>query len=131
MPPDFFGFLLQSLEEIGANEPAADHALALSLGPLRARIATDGESLVLAHDAGRWRMETSSDADVRVSFDRRTIIDLVAGAITLNQAILEERIAILGPVDKVARFHDGLVIYLEGLLRAPGTAQLLEQYVKG
>jgi hypothetical protein len=131
MPPDFFGFLLRSLEEIGASEPEADLALALSLGPLRARITANGESFILARDAARWRIEASSQADVHVSFDSHAVSDLIAGAVTLNEAILEERIAIVGPVDKVARFHDALVIYLEGLLRAPGTAQLLEQYVKG
>ena len=33
-----------------------------------------------------------------------------------------------GPVDAIANFHDALLIYLEGLIRARGTPELLERY---
>lgn len=131
MPPDFFVFLSESLQEIRVCEPEVDRAIELSLGSLRAQLATEGVSLVVSRDAGGWRMEQGcSKADVRIAFNRQIVLDLIGGATTLNQAILDERLSIFGPVDKVARFYDVLLIYVEGLLRAPGTPALLKRYLE-
>jgi hypothetical protein len=61
--------------------------------------------------------------------DRQAILDVVDGAVTLERAVLEDRIVLLGSVPDLVRFHDGLRIYLSGAVRAPGFAILLDEYV--
>jgi hypothetical protein len=131
MLPDFFCFLSESLQEIRSSEPDVDRAIELSLGSLRARLVTEGVSFVVSRVPGGWRIEqTCAQADVHLIFDKGIVLDLIGGAVTLNQAILDERLSMFGSVDKIARFYDVLLIYVEGLLRAPGTSALLGRYLE-
>jgi len=70
-----------------------------------------------------------SEAAVRVESDRRAIVDVIDGSTTLEQAVLDDRIVLLGSVPDLVRFHDGLRIYLNGAVRAPGFAVLLDDYL--
>jgi len=128
MPPDFRSFLEESLSDIALNEPEANQALRAALGPLSARLASeDGAFTIAAADAG-WTFGDETVADVAVGFDVAVLIGLVEGELTLTEAIETERLRIVGSVASVAAFHDALLIYLEGLLRAPGAPELLRRY---
>jgi hypothetical protein len=127
MPPDFRNFLEESLSDISLNEPEAHSALREALGSLSARLTSEnGAFTIAASDAG-WTFG-EGDADVAVAFDAATVLDLVDGALTLTEAIEAERLRIIGSVAAVAAFYDALLVYLEGLLRAPGAPELLRRY---
>jgi hypothetical protein len=99
------------------------------LGPLSARLTTEESSFVIVREGAVWRVSADARrADIEVVFDDQVIMDLAAGALTLNDAISEERLCLSGPVDAMANFYDALLIYLEGLIRARGTPELLERY---
>jgi hypothetical protein len=129
MQRDFRAFLQESLTEIQRTEPDVDLALQERLGPLSARLTTGGSSFVLLREGAEWRVFADARrADIEVVFDDQIILDLAAGALTLNDAISGERLWLSGPVDAIANFHDALLIYLEGLIRARETPKLLERY---
>jgi hypothetical protein len=129
MQRSFRAFLQESLTEIQLTEPDVDLALQEKLGPLSARLTTEGSSFVIAREGTEWRVFADARrADIEVVFDDQIIMDLAAGVLTLNDAICGERLCLSGPVDAIANFHDALLIYLEGLIRARGTPELLERY---
>src|ERR1700733_6745248 len=115
MQHKFRVFLHDSLSEILQSEPDVDLALQEKLGLLSARLTTEGSSFVIVREGPVWRVfPDARRADIDVVFDDRIILDLAAGALTLNDAISGERLCISGPVDAIANFHDALLIYLEG-----------------
>ena len=129
MQRNFRAFLQESLTEIQRTEPDVDLALQERLGSLSARLTTEGSSFVIVREGADWRVSADARrADIEVAFDDQIIMDLAAGALTLNDAIAGERLCLFGPVDAIANFHDALLIYLEGLIRARGTPELLERY---
>jgi len=128
-PPDFFTFLRTSLSVLSEEEPEAHRALAAALGNLRARLVADGVARTIRLDSLDWTIYSeASDADLEVAFDRRTILDLIEGSLTIEDAISRERLMMRGPVETIERFHSALMIYLEGLIRAPGTRAILKDY---
>jgi hypothetical protein len=128
-PPDFYRFLDRSLNELRVDEPDVHNALARSMGDLRARLVADGTvRTVWLESPDSWMYEGKSEADIEVAFDRRVILDLIDGRVTLERAIFQERLRMRGSADAVQRFHDVLLIYLEGLIRMPGTSSLLKGY---
>jgi hypothetical protein len=129
MQRNFRAFLQESLTEIRRTEPDVDLALRDRLGPLSARLTTEGSSFVIVREGAGWRFSADARrADIEVVFDDQIITDLANGALTLNAAISGERLCLSGTVDAIANFHDALLIYLEGLIRARGTPELLERY---
>jgi hypothetical protein len=127
--PDFFAFLDESLAGIRTDEPEVHCALTQSLGRLRARLVSDGVAVVVWLDSNSWRMDPGDrEADIEVAFNRQTILDLIDGCLTLEEAILREQLLIFGSVDKVETFNDAFLIYIEGLIRMPGTAALVRRY---
>ena len=128
MPPDFRSFLEQSLADIALNEPEADRALREALGPLRARLASEDGAFTIATSGHGWILGDEAAADVAVAFEAGVLLDLIEGGLTLTEAIEAERLRIVGSVAAVAAFYDALLIYLEGLLRAPGAPDLLRRY---
>jgi SCP-2 sterol transfer family len=129
MRRDFRTFLEEALGEIARSEPNADAALRAALAGLRARIDDGAGGFVLQAQASGWRFgERSEEADIDVGFDEAAILDLIEGALTLNEAIFRERVVVFGDVDKIGEFYDALLLFLEGLLRARGAPALLERF---
>jgi hypothetical protein len=128
-PPDFFIFLRTSLSVLSEEEPEAHRALAAALGNLKARLVADGVARTIRVDSLDWTIYSGvGDADLEVAFDRRSILDLIGGSLTMEDAISLERLRMRGPVETIERFHRALMIYLEGLIRAPGTRAILIDY---
>jgi hypothetical protein len=126
----FQTFLVRSLELL-AREKAAVHArLCAALDGMVLAMRIDGEGVAVGFSplpcvtSGARR-----NADVKVRSSRRAILDVIDGNVTLENAVLEDRIVLLGSVPALVRFHDGLRVYLNGAVRAPGFAGLLDEYV--
>lgn len=129
MPREIRSFLEDALGEIARSEPEADRALRAALRGLRARLSDGALSFVLQADGEGWRFcDGAGTADIAVAFDEAVILDLIEGALTLNEAILGERIIVFGPIDNICKFYDALFVFLEGLLRASGAPALLERF---
>ena len=127
--PDFFAFLGNSLQGLSAEEPEAHRSLARAMGDLRAQLTTDGKVCSLSLDSLAWTMYYDDiKVDIEVAFDRQIVLDLIDGLLSLEDAILQERLRMQGSVTAIERFYDALMIYLEGLMRVPGTRALLEAY---
>jgi hypothetical protein len=130
MPPaDFFAFLHTSLSRLAAAMPDAHRALADAMGDLRARLVADGVARTIRFDFPDWTIYAgASEADLEVSFDRKVIVNLIDGHLTMEDAIDQERLRIRGSVETIERFHEALLIYLEGLIRTPEAPTILESY---
>lgn len=127
--PDVFDLMRRSLDTIAAEAPQTHAALRQAVGPLRARFSTEGRArLFRATSAGFALDETSETADVEIGFDRAVVLDLAEARLTLEEALIADRLHAKGSVAAVTRLHEALTIYLEGLLRAPGAAALYEDY---
>jgi hypothetical protein len=126
---DFFGFLRCSLSVLEKEVSEAHSALAAALGDLRARLVADGVACSIWRDSSGWRIYPGpTDADLEVAFDRRVILDLIDGRMRIHDAIDRERLRLRGPVEAIERFYGALMIYLEGLMRAPGAMAILKDY---
>ncbi len=62
---------------------------------------------------------------------RAVILDLVDARAGLVEAILDDRLGLRGALPELARFHDGLMLYLHGAMRAPSFPGLLRRYRDG
>jgi hypothetical protein len=129
LPADFFGFLRTSLSRLAAEVPDAHRALAGAMGNLRARLVADGVARTIRFDFSDWTIYAEdSDVDLEVSFDREIIVDLIDGNLTMEDAIYRERLRMRGPIERIERFYDALLIYLEALTRTSGAPAMLQSY---
>jgi hypothetical protein len=127
--PDVFDLMRRSLETLAAEAPQAEAALRRAIGPLRTTLATEGHArLFHLTPAGFALDETAEAADVEIGFDRALVLDLAEGRLTLEDALIADRLHAKGEVAAITRLHEALMIYLEGLLRAPGAAVLYDAY---
>jgi hypothetical protein len=130
MPPrEFFTFLHDSLVRLAVEVPEAHRALAAAMGRTRARLVADGDARTIRFDFPYWTIYADdNEADLEVAFDRELVLDLVDGRLTLEEAIYQERLLMRGSIETIERFHDALMIYLEGLLRTSHAPALLAHY---
>ena len=126
---DFFSFLRASLSVLAEEEHKAHSALVAALGPLRARLVADGAEASIWLDSSKWTIYRGpTDSDLEVTFDRRVILDLIDGRLTMHDAIDRERLKLRGSPEAIVSFYEALMIYLEGLMRAPGAGAILKDY---
>lgn len=128
-PPDVFSLMRRTLDTLAAEAPEAEAALRIAVGPIRTRLATEGRARIFhLRPEGFALDEAPGAADVEIAFDRTIVLDLAEGRLTLEEALLADRLHATGTVGAVTRLHEALMIYLEGLLRSPGAAALYDEY---
>ena len=126
---DFFGFLRESLGLLESEAPHAYGRLLHELHGLRTCMITDGGRREYLFESGSiTESDVSACADLDVAFDRGTLLDLIDGRTSLEEAISAERLWIRGGAEAVERFHTGMLIYLDGAVRSPGFPDLLARY---
>jgi len=109
-----------------------------TLAPRAVRIALDGEVVTVACTPERATLLDASDApdvldaldaadapDVEVRTSRAAIVALIDARSTLVESVLADRVELRGKLDDLVAFHDGLVVYLHGAVRAPSFPALL------
>jgi len=77
-----------------------------------------------------WR-EADLSEDVEVGLDKPILLDLVDGRVTLEDALLEERLRLRGSLDALVEFDEALYIYLGGAVRCPSFPELYAEYRDG
>jgi hypothetical protein len=70
----------------------------------------------------------SSDAALALSFEPTLIRDLVTAATSLERALLDEQLVVVGALDDIVACHDGLMAYLHGATRAPSFRGLWRRF---
>ncbi len=124
---DFFAFLQDSLACLAAEEPQAHRALADAIGPMRLTLVAGGDARTIRCESDGW---TLADREVgpTIEFDHQCILDLVDGRVTLHEAIAADRLRMSAPMADLERLHAALLIFIEGMLRAPAAPSMLERY---
>lgn len=125
----FAGFLGRSLAILERELPLAYAQMCARATPREVLIEIDGEPVSLAFEAAAHRLLPRPERPaVEVHATQRVILDLIDGRVSLLDAVLEERIVMLGGVPDIGAFHDGLMAYLHGAVRCRSFPELLRRY---
>jgi hypothetical protein len=130
MPPtDFFWFLSQSIDLLEKESSQNYSQLAAELNGLRASISAGEDRRLICFDEGRFFIDADAENhDIEVVCGTHTILELLDGKYSLEQALLDEVLFIKGNVGILGKFSNALSIYCNGALRSPGFLGLLSQY---
>jgi hypothetical protein len=124
----FVSFLRRSLDALARERPDVARRLAAEIGPLAVAIEVDGDRALLSSDGRTVRCDQDArDAAVDVRADLTTLLALIDGETSLEDAVLAERVLLRGDAPDLARFHDALWLYLQGAVRAPSFPALLAE----
>lgn len=125
----FAAYLTESLASIEAGAPAAYALLRRTLGTRRVRLDVGGEVLGLQADESRIAVTAGEGpAEVDTWTTRAAIVALADGEVTLEQAVLEERMDLQGTVDDLLAGVDALSAYLSGAARCPELIALMDDF---
>jgi hypothetical protein len=128
----FGTYLEHSLLVLQREVPAAYVWLCRVLAPREVLLEVDGESVVLASSRDCIRLGIrSSTPRVRVKTSSPTILGVIDGTSTLMEEVLADRLFLQGACSDLLAFHDGLVAYVHGAVRAPSFPQVLRAYRTG
>jgi hypothetical protein len=125
----FATFLTHSMALLGAEKPEVAARLGALLCDREARVQVDAERLGIVFPAGVFHLvEDVAQPFIELRSSRRTILDVVDGRLTLEDAVWGEHLWLRGHLDDLVRFHDALVLYLQGAVRCPSFPWLLDRY---
>jgi hypothetical protein len=127
-PADFFDYLEKSFRLLEAGMPAAYEAVCATAAGLSARLVANGQPRVLTFHGSIPVFEPDRVADVEVAFDNRIILDLIEGQLSLEEALLCDRLHIRGAPAAVERLHAALMHYLNGTVRVIECLTLLRRF---
>ena len=109
--------------------PPAFRALCERLDGARIRLRVDGKALSPAFGPEGFALVPPCESpEVDLASDRQTILEVLAGDLRLEDAVWDERLALFGSLDALARFHDGFASCVNGAVRCPSFPRLLERY---
>lgn len=127
--PDVFAFLKTSLRLLEIEMPAAYGALCAQVGDLKTRLISSGRAKVLSFQGRVPTLEEEEEsAAVEAAFDDSVILDLIDGHLSLQEALFTDRLCIGGAARDIERLQSALIVYLDGAIRLPEFAKLLERF---
>lgn len=139
-PPDrsFATFVRRALDAIRAEVPWAHEALRGALSGRTTLVVVDGEPAAVRTTPGD-RSGAGQAVDIEVLSRRlepdvvctttsRAIVDLIRGRNTLLDAVLSDRVELTGDVSALVAFHDALLLFLHGAVRARAFEGLLQEF---
>jgi hypothetical protein len=128
----FATFLTHSMTLLAAEKPDVAARLGALLRDREARVQVDAERVGIVFPAGVFRLVAEvADPFIELRSSRRTILEVVNGRLTLEDAVWGEHLWLRGHLDDLVRFHDALVLYLQGAVRCPSFPWLLDRYRDG
>lgn len=126
----FSSFLVRSLVLLQRDSAAAYARVALVLEHRPVLLCVDGELMAVRAAAGRLSVVTPrGDEGIVVETSRLTIQDLVEGRRPLLDTVLDDALHVRGAVEDVLALFDAMIAYVEGAVRSPSFASLLEEYL--
>jgi hypothetical protein len=125
----FATFLEHSMTLLAAEKPLVYARLCAFLRDREARVTVDDERTGIAFPAGAFRLcDDVEHPFIELSSSRATVLAVVDGRLTLEEAVWGEHLELRGHLDDLVRFHDALVLYLHGAVRCPSFPWLLDRY---
>jgi hypothetical protein len=125
----FAAFLDASFAALRRELPDLHGELCAALAPREVALAVDRELVALRFERSHARLlpEPRRPA-VEVHTSRAAILALVDAEETLLEAVLGDRLSLRGSPADLLTFHDGLMLYLHGAVRAPSFPGLLRAF---
>jgi hypothetical protein len=126
---DFFSFLSKSIDLLKRESGENYARLAAELKGLRINISASANARLAYFSGGQFVIESDLErADIWLEFEECTILAVIDGKYSLEEAVLGGEIFIRGNVRKMETLHSALAVYLDGALRSPGFPELLADY---
>ena len=126
---DLRAFLERSLNLLAREAPGAYSRLCGTLAGRRLCVEGDGMAFTLRFDADAAVSRAAlGDEEISISVDRRSILALVDGELTLEEALRQDRLVVRGAVADAARAFDALLIFVRGAIRCPSFPALLSEF---
>ena len=127
--PGIAAFIETSLRTLRTESPRAYFLMCGMLAPREVELRIDGESVSLAFapDAAR-RLSRARAPTVRLVTSRQTILHVLDAHLTLQEAVERDAIMLQGRTEDLSRFHDALLTYVRGAVRAPSFPALLDRF---
>lgn len=129
MPRELRHFVERSLRILDREAPAFFIRLCEMLDGRRMAVADETSVFALhfTRDAVACLAPDGSE-DVRVVVNAATLLALIDGELTLENALRQERLGVRSPVGVAADVFDGLVVYVRGAVRCPSAPRLLVEF---
>ena len=130
MPDDSFRtFLERSFDALRREVPEAYDEMCGRLSTRTLLLLVDGERVVVrfARDDARI-VDSGERSAVEMRTTRKTILDVIDAKSTLMSSVLADRLLLTGTPRDVLAFHDGLMAYVHGAVRARSFPALLRQF---
>ena len=128
-PPDLRTFLDRSFEVLACEAPGASSRLGHALADLDLCVIDGDRRFAVRHDATRLVSGAlRGDEPVVTRVDRSTILALVDGVLTLEDAVRQDRLFVRASPPLAARVFDALSIYVRGAIRCPSFPALLADF---
>jgi hypothetical protein len=129
---EFADFLEASLDALAEEKPRSRRRLDAAMTSRPVRFDVEGDSFVLHFEASGFRMlEPGRPAALDLGLSKQTVLDLVEGRISIDEAIWTDALALRGSVDELASFFDALLVYLRAAVRCPSFPDLFDRYRQG
>jgi hypothetical protein len=126
---DFFSYLSKSVDLLQHESCENYGRLAAGLNDLRINIRAGTKARVAHFGDGQFIIEPAGGhADIWLEFDEATILHVIDGRSSLEEAVLDGAIFIRGNVQKIETLYSALAAYLDGAMRSPGFPALLADY---
>jgi hypothetical protein len=120
----------EAMRVLAREAPLHLAALSKELGKLTVSIGVgDASPFAVSFADGPPWVRPVAAPDVDVALSSRDVEDLLAGALTVEDAVARDRLAIRGDVSAVIRFLDALRLWLHGALRSPSMPRLRDTYL--
>ena len=126
---EFAAFLSESLDALRVATPSLFAGVCDRMDGWSVDFRVGDSDIALRFEAGAFRIESpGAESAVLVATTKHTILDLVDGHLALEDAIWTDRFHLRGELASLSRFFDSLQLYLQGAVRIPGFASLLDRY---
>jgi hypothetical protein len=130
---EFGDFLARSLAVLEREMPRSHARLCAVMRDRCAAFRVDGPPVLLAFgDGGPTLGPLAGTAPgVECELSKQTILDLVDGRLSLEEAVRGDRFLLRAPVRELQVFFEALQLYFRGAVRCPSLPVLLEAYRRG
>ena len=119
----------ESFAALQRELPEAHLRIREHLAELSLRVRVDDERFGLAFSAAQVQVTAQHGVAVaRVRTRRAAIAALLDGNISLADAVLEDRLQVLAPLEVLARLQEGLRLYVHGAVRCVSFPELLRRF---
>jgi hypothetical protein len=119
--------LERSFGRLACDAPRQHERLLRALGDLVVAVTVDDEMFwVEGTTRPIVRSEPCWGAQVSIVTDRRTLLRLIEGHLSLSESVQDSLVLVHGALPDVVRAHDALVAYLHGAVRVPSSCGLVD-----